>query len=318
MEDLPRPKRSLRDKGSSYTPPPELSSNPIKKEVKKSAGYDNSAQNYLSQIDQEPEEEEVLAEIPVSKMTENIQNVVTKPKVQVLDLRNTRKITEDIKNESKKDIQDNIKKVKTEFQKIEGAVAETKDEIAKLGNKIKEESDIAKGKIVEFGLKTIESMLTAPKNIIHNLVFNKKTDKPKQKQPQQPKQSQANSQANSKSKNIPKIKYMDLVSQRVEFVTYDKQKMADSSLPANIIEGIFMTNAIADVKYCSRYVKDLPPANTGIYALKPISFIFDHITQDDINYFLYYVSKNISAFASQNYKFSEAFATWIIRKSHEI
>jgi hypothetical protein len=33
---------------------------------------------------------------------------------------------------------------------------------------------------------------------------------------------------------------------------------------------------------------------------------------------LYYVSKNTPAFVGQNYKLSEAFATWIIRKSHEL
>ncbi|MFN8671301.1 MAG: hypothetical protein U0457_04350 [Candidatus Sericytochromatia bacterium] len=317
MHDLPRPKRSLRDRNDDVHRPSyeELVTNP--ETIKKPINQQESAKNYLSQIDQTTEEiEEPKQTTYTSKIKESIQKTAQKQKVQVLNIRDNRKVTDSIKNESKKEIKENIDKVKGEFQKIESSVKETKEELSKLGTKINQEVNVAKDKVVEFGLQTIESLLTAPKNIVQSMVFKKK---PVKSNPQVNNNvPKAPVQANSTKRNIPKINYSDLIKQRVEFSAYDKQKLVDPSLPQNIIESVFMTNAIADVKFCSKYVKELPHATTGMYALKPISFIFDNVKPEDINYFLYYVSLNIKAFSSQNYKFSEAFATWIIRKSHEI
>lgn len=310
-DDLPRPKRSLRDRNNSELPvlqPPTELTRPTKKEVVvKPQNFDNSAQNYLSQIDQNEVEEEKTT------VVNNVDNLLNKkPKTQTSKVISSKIITKNIKEDSSKDIQESVKKVKNEFQKLEGSVNETKEELTRLSSKISEEATVAKEKAVEFGLQTIESLLNAPKNIINSMVFRKKsipstsaTSKTQQTQP-------------AKRKVVPKIKYADLVAQRVEFFTYDKERLVDRSLPANIVEEIFMTNALADVKYCSRFVKDLQHPSAGIYAYKPISFIFDNVKAEDINYFLYYVSKNIPAFVGQNYKFSEAFATWIIRKSHEL
>lgn len=311
-DELPRPKRSLRDRNSSESPvlqpPPELA-RPTKKEVVvKSQSFDNSAQNYLSQIDKNEVEEEEKTSV-----VNNVDNLLNKkPKTQSSKVISSKIITKNIKEDSSKDIQESVKKVKNEFQKLEGSVNETKEELTRLSSKISEEATVAKEKVVEFGLQTIESLLNAPKNIINSMVFRKKSipstsvnSKTQQTQP-------------AKRKVVPKIKYADLVAQRVEFFTYDKERLVDRSLPANIVEEIFMTNSLADVKYCSRFVKDLQHPSAGIYAYKPISFIFDNVKAEDINYFLYYVSKNIPAFVGQNYKFSEAFATWIIRKSHEL
>lgn len=310
-DDLPRPKRSLRDRNSSELPvlqPPQELARPTKKEVVvKPQSFDNSAQNYLSQIDQNEVEEEKTS------VVNNVDNLLNKkPKTQTSKVISSKIITKNIKEDSSKDIQESVKKVKNEFQKLEGSVNETKEELTRLSTKISEEAAVAKEKAVEFGLQTIESLLNAPKNIINSMVFRKKsipstsvTSKTQQNQP-------------AKRKVVPKIKYADLIAQRVEFFTYDKERLVDRSLPANIVEEVFMTNALADVKYCSRFVKDLQHPSAGIYAYKPISFIFDNVKTEDINYFLYYVSKNIPAFVGQNYKFSEAFATWIIRKSHEL
>lgn len=310
-DDLPRPKRSLRDRNSSELPvlqPPQELARPTKKEVvAKPQSFDNSAQNYLSQIDQNEVEEEKTS------VVNNVDNLLNKkPKTQTSKVISSKIITKNIKEDSSKDIQESVKKVKNEFQKLEGSVNETKEELTRLSTKISEEATMAKEKAVEFGLQTIESLLNAPKNIINSIVFRKKsipstsaTSKAQQTQP-------------AKRKVVPKIKYADLIAQRVEFFTYDKERLVDRSLPANIVEEVFMTNALADVKYCSRFVKDLQHPSAGIYAYKPISFIFDNVKAEDINYFLYYVSKNIPAFVGQNYKFSEAFATWIIRKSHEL
>lgn len=316
-QELPRPKRSLRDRNSGdepiLQPPPELARptipKPQKVEVSQNTQKNESyAQNYLDQVDQiEPEEEEKTS------VVNNVANLLNKkPRSQTQPLVNTKKVTQNLKNDSNKDIQESVKKVKGEFQKLEGSVSETKEELSKLSTKISEEATVVKEKAMEFGLQTIESLLNAPKNLINSMVFRKKAT------PTSTSNTKTTQAPPVKRKVVPKIKYGDLVAQKVEFFTYDKQRLVDRSLPPNIVEEVFMTNAVADVKYCSRFVKELQHPSAGIYAYKPISFIFDNITAEDINYFLYYVSKNIPAFVGQNYKFSEAFATWIIRKSHEL
>lgn len=316
-QELPRPRRSLRDRHNEEEPslqrPPELARPAMPKPQKTEVvaptpqKVESSAQNYLAQVDQVEEEEEKTT------VVNNVGNLLNKkPSTQTKTLVNTKKITQNLRSDSSKDIQDSVKKVKGEFQKLEGSVSETKEELAKLSSKISEEATVVKEKAMEFGLQTIESLLNAPKNLINSMVFRKKAT------PTSTSNNKTTQAPPVKRKVVPKIKYGDLVAQRVEFFTYDKQRLVDRSLPPNIVEEVFMTNAVADVKYCSRFVKELQHPSTGIYAYKPISFIFDNITPEDINYFLYYVSKNTPAFVGQNYKFSEAFATWIIRKSHEL
>lgn len=320
-QEPPRPRRSLRDRAdaryisdSEAPPTTYIKPNHNTQEVSDS----DSAQSYLSQIDEETEELETLETLddfedePIPDLNSSNISTTSKPKVQVLNVRQKKFSTKESKEESKKDIKANVDKVKNEFQKVGGDVQKTKDELSKIGEKIAEDAEEVKAKVTEFGIKTVEKMLTAPLNAITNLFFGKK------------KTVNTNSSNNTSKgkaptkKTLPKIKYSSLMEKKIEFLAYDKKKIVEGYEAGPVLEEIFMSNALADLRYCVRYVQDLPCAITGIYANKRIADIFESITPDDINNFLYYVISNPEPFIGNNYKFSEAFATWVIRKSHEL
>ena len=317
-EEPPRPPRSLRGRlGAREAPQNQelLPTDYIKNnesEPEKPSDFDESAQSYLSQLEDLDEEE-------ISKRLEDDEDEqipVNKPKVTVLNVREKKISTDEVKKDTKKVIEKEVEKVKEEFQKVEEIVEEAKEELTKVKDKIAMQAALLKAKAMEFGIRVFDSVLTFAKDFALRIRFKKKKEKPEQssenitKAPIKPEQT--------KNKKIPKIKYGSLLAQGINFLTYDKRPLADSRDSGAILEEIFMANTIADIRYCIKYVTDLPFANKGIYANRPIVEIFEHITPEDINNFLYYVSNNPEPFVGNNYKFSEAFATWIIRKSHEI
>lgn len=321
-QEPPRPRRSLRDRAdaryiSDSEAPPTTYIKPNQNNNQEISDSD-SAQSYLSQIDEESEELETLETLddfedePIPELNNPSTVNTSKPKVQVLNVRQKKFSTKESKEESKKDIKANVDKVKNEFQKVGGDVQKTKDELSKIGEKIAEDAEEVKAKVTEFGIKTVEKMLTAPLNAITNLFFGKK------------KKVTSNSNNNNTKENVqtkkvlPKVKYYSLIEKKIEFLAYDKKKIVEGYEAGPVLEEIFMSNALADLRYCVRYVQDLPCAISGIYANKRIADIFEAITPDDINNFLYYVINNPEPFIGNNYKFSEAFATWVIRKSHEL
>lgn len=322
-EQPPRPPRSLRDRvgarnlDNTELPPSDYIE---KKVIEKPDDYSNG-EDYLSQVDQEPEETNIsiddMEDDPIPEQTSN------KPKVQVLNVRENRKekkepvrvSTEEIKKEAKKEVNEKINKVKNEFKEVEEAFEDTKEELGKIKDKVAEETQVVKAKVIAFGIQALEKLLTAPKNILIGLVFRKK------KRP--PEKTTTSSETKKESgrvvkKQIPKIKYADLLAQNIDFLTYDKRRFVESYDTGSLLEEIFFSNVISDIKYCVRFVGELPSPSQGYYAGRKITEIFENSTSEDINKFLYYVSLNPETFKRNRFKFSEAYATWLIRKSHEM
>lgn len=322
-EQPPRPPRSLRDRAearnveNSALPPSDYIE---KKPVEKPEDY-STGEDYLSQIDEIDDSNIVITDDmeddPIPEQTSN------KPKVQVLNVRENRKekkqsiktSTEEIKKEAKKEVSEKINKVKNEFAEIEVAFEDTKEEINKIKDKVAEETQVVKAKVIALGLQSLEKILSAPKNILMGLVFKKK------KRPVEKKLSvNENKKESSKptKKQIPKVKYADLLAQNIDFLTYDKRRFVEAYDTGTILEEIFLSNVISDIKYCVRFVGDLPSPTQGDYAHRKITEIFESSTPEDINRFLYYVTLNPETFKRNRFKFSEAYATWLIRKSHEL
>jgi hypothetical protein len=303
-EQPARPPRSLRDRrhlSNTDLPPTDYINTEAREEIReKPDDFDQQAQNYLSRFEEDEEDEP--DNIPVVEPDK-------KPKVQVLNVREKRISTEEAKKATKEKIKEEVDKVKDELQKVEEVVEDTKEELNKIGNKISENAAIYKAKIIEFSLKAADFLLTVPKDFIMRMVFRRKTaGKPKKED---------NKQGEVKEKVIPKVKYSSLLAKKIEFLAYDKKPLAEGSDTGILLEQIFMSNTIADVQFCIKYVTDLPIPDKGIYKGRRITEIFENVTSEDINRFLYYVQTNPDPFIGSNYKFSEAFATWIIRKSHE-
>ncbi len=326
-QEPPRPPRSLRDRlGARKVENTELPpSDYIEKKVVETTTNYSDGKDYLSEIDQESDETNHSSlsdeeDDPIPTLQE-----INKPKVQILNVRDNRKekkkseklekiSTEHIKQEAKKQLQENTNKVKEEFKEIEESFEDTKEEINKIKDKVSEEMQVVKAKILVFGVQALEKLLSVPKSLLMGMIFSRK------KRPIEEKNEDiiTNNQTKEQQNKIPKIKYGDLLSKNIDFLTYDKKRFVDVYDTGTLLEEIFMSNVISDIKYCVRYVGDLPSVTQGIYSGRKISEIFENITSEDINRFLYYVSLNTETFRRNKYKFSEAFATWILRKSHEL
>lgn len=330
-EQPPRPPRSLRDRmgarkiENSDLPPSDYIE---KKTIEKPSDY-SDGQDYLSSVD-DSEQDQQFDNVNVDDDFEDDpipEQTGAKPKVQVLNVREKRKEkketlkvvdTESVKQQAKKQLSENVSKVKNEFQEVEDAFADTKEEFNKITEKVSQEVEIVKAKALVMGIQALEKILSAPKAMLMGMVFRKKK-RPVEKQESksmdnvdigQPKQNN--------KKQIPKIKYADLLAKNIDFLTYDKRRFVDAYDTGALLEEIFMSNVISDIKYCVRYVTELPSPTQGIYTGRKISEIFENITSEDINRFLYYVDTNPETFKRNRYKFSEAYATWLIRKSHEL
>lgn len=321
----PRPPRSLRDRagarsvGASDLPP--TSRIEEKKVTQNESVYEKHAHSYLDSVDEQVEEviEDDFEDAPIPEQTRQVSSSVKKlpnekPKVQVVNVRQNNKFSTDkSKEESKKKIQEEASKVKNEIEKVSNDFGKTKDDLSKIGGKIVEDANQVKEKVTEAGIKAVESIISAPVNMLSKLFFGSPT-----KTTQKASSGTTHTKQSPSKKVIPKIKYSSLLDKRIEFLAYDKEALVDKSMPREIIEDIFMANAMADTKYCTKFVGDLPCAISGPYTNKRIVDIFENVRSEDINNFLYYVSNNPDAFIGAKYKFSEAFATWIIRKSHEL
>lgn len=322
-QEPPRPPRSLRDRlgarkiEESVLPP----SNYIEKKLVDTES--SNSQDYLSEIDQESEEN--YNNIPIED--DPIPSQTNKPKVQILNVRENRKeknksekiekiSTETIKKEAKKKLDENVSKVKNEFQEIEESFEDTKEEIGKIKDKVSQEAQVVKAKIMVFGIQAMEKLLSMPKALLMGFVFGKK--KRRIEKDDSETVTVTKEIRKETKKQIPKIRYADLLAKDIDFLTYDRKRFVDDYDTGALLEEIFMSNVISDIKYCVRYVAELPSPTQGMYAGRKIAEIFENVTSEDINRFLYYVNNNSETFKRNKYKFSEAYATWILRKSHEL
>jgi len=109
--------------------------------------------------------------------------------------------------------------------------------------------------------------------------------------------------------------YANLVTQNINFLTFRKQPIVREDIEDK--ETVFIENALADIKYCKRFVDKLPSPTEGPYAGRSIVEIFENVQEEDISKFLTYVQKYPEIFKEKDFKISEAFATWVIKKSKE-
>lgn len=120
-----------------------------------------------------------------------------------------------------------------------------------------------------------------------------------------------------KVSDIAPVEYVPLYYKSIRFLTFDKQPLVPEGLDDEGINRAFFDNAITDLKKCLKVVQKLPDPKEGPYQGIPIVYIFKHVRPDDLRFFLHYVHQKPKTFVDKNLKISEAFATWLIKRSHK-
>lgn len=290
MDNLPRPPRSLRDRNSSLN----------QQNISNDNISNPSPSNYLEEMESKQSEQINNINIEEEKDDPIVEdNKKEKPKVTVLNVRknSTKELKEKLEKEKEieyknKELNDSIKR---ELKRVEEVVEEAKEEITKVRQKTFEKINETGKRIVTFAIETSEKIVDKSKEIIMAVVFKKKITK----------------------KTL--IKYSDLIQKNIEFLDYQSKPLVKGiDINSPNFEKIFLSNVIKDIKFCERFVKNIQPNTEGIYANRNLSDIFKNIKDKDIYTFVEYIYDNPENFIGQKYKFSEAFATWIIKKSHEI
>lgn len=116
----------------------------------------------------------------------------------------------------------------------------------------------------------------------------------------------------------PPVYYIDLIEDGITFLSLAQQPLVENESASDMeIQNEFITNVTADMKQAVEFVQQLPAAEQGPYAGVPLGQLFQNITQRDIYFFLHYVQLHPEIFADQEFRFSEVFASWVIKKSHE-
>jgi hypothetical protein len=116
---------------------------------------------------------------------------------------------------------------------------------------------------------------------------------------------------------VPAVAIAPLLREGMSFLSLDKHPLPTSQEgSAEQIQTRFIAEAIADIQHCIKLVQKLPAPEQGPYRGIPISYLFKHIRQDDIYFFLHYVQAHPAAFKNKELKLAEAFANWVIKRSH--
>lgn len=118
--------------------------------------------------------------------------------------------------------------------------------------------------------------------------------------------------------DVRPVSYYPLYQNNIRFQTLDKKQLvlASGKSPEEV-EALFMERALDDIRNCISLVEKFPPATQGPYKGKPLRQVFKFIKERDIYFFLHYVRSQPEVFRGQNFKFAEAFASWILKRSHE-
>lgn len=117
---------------------------------------------------------------------------------------------------------------------------------------------------------------------------------------------------------VPPVSYYPLYKQNIRFLTFQKKALVlATGKSEQEINAMFMKHALADVKACVDFVAKFPAPEQGPYKGRPMRQIFLNISEKDIYFFLHYVKSQPDIFQNKNFKFSEAFASWVLKRSHE-
>lgn len=118
--------------------------------------------------------------------------------------------------------------------------------------------------------------------------------------------------------DVPSLAYHLLYKDNIRFQTVDKKQLVLASGKSNEeVDKLFMERALEDVRNCVSLVEKFPAPTQGPYKGRPLRQIFKGIRERDVYFFLHYVKSQPEVFRAQNFKFSEAFASWILKRSHE-
>jgi len=117
---------------------------------------------------------------------------------------------------------------------------------------------------------------------------------------------------------VPPVMYADLLKEKVLFQTFDKQELVlePEQLEPETLQQRFVDNALQDIRKCIKLVRDLPDPTEGPYAGIPLATVFRHVRDQDLFFFMHYVLSKPDPFRKKTFKISEAFATWILKRSH--
>jgi hypothetical protein len=117
---------------------------------------------------------------------------------------------------------------------------------------------------------------------------------------------------------VPEVPYSPLYNDNIRFQTVTRKQLviAAGKSPAEV-DAMFIQNAMEDARQCVDFVSQFPPSKQGPYKDRPLRDIFKRIQPRDIHFFLHYVKSQPDVFRNRNLKFSEAFASWILKRSHE-
>lgn len=117
---------------------------------------------------------------------------------------------------------------------------------------------------------------------------------------------------------VAQVVYHLLYKDNIRFQTVDKKQLVlASGKSAEEVDAAFMERALEDVRNCISLVEKFPAPTQGPYKGKPLKQIFKNVRERDIYFFLHYVKAQPEVFRAQNFKFSEAFASWLLKRSHE-
>lgn len=117
---------------------------------------------------------------------------------------------------------------------------------------------------------------------------------------------------------VPSLAYWPLYQNNVRFQTFDKKQLVlAAGKSPDEVEALFLERALEDVRNCVSLVEKFPSAAQGPYKNRPLKQIFKGVKPRDIYFFLHYVRSQPEVFSGQNFKFAEAFASWILKRSHE-
>ncbi len=117
---------------------------------------------------------------------------------------------------------------------------------------------------------------------------------------------------------VPPLPISAILKEGVQFVTFDKKPLPSEGSQAEAeLKSRFLNEAMADVRNCIKLVRKLPDPKEGPYKGIPLAYLFQHIREQDIYFFLHYVQSHPAAFKDKEFKFAEAFASWVLKRAHK-
>lgn len=236
-------------------------------------------------------------------------------------------------------------KLKSNLQDFEGQIDKTKETVKETGDAVSENIKQLSENITQTVVNGIQKVSKGLNALINNFGRKKKAAAPEEDfddedfedEPivEKPSGSPAAKAAASKTQSpksqspskapspleqvpdIPQVYYADLLKEKVYFHSFDKKPLVDNpeDYDRESLQKEFIHNALDDIRKCIKLVRDLPDPKEGPYAGVPLAYIFKNVRSKDLFFFMHYVLSKPGPFRKKTFKISEAFATWILKRS---